>query len=268
VLTGGTVGGTLNGDAGDDTITGSAFDDVIFGGTGADTINGLGGNDFVYYRASTAQVTVNLTTNVNTGGEAQGDLLSNVENILGSNFGDTITGNGSNNRLLGQDGNDRLDGAAGADVLTGGNGSDSFVFAFGQSGTTATTADQIADYAKGVAGVGDKIDMTDALSVGGLNTAATATQASINQTTGIASFAAGSGTTLADALADIATSMTAGTDAAGEFAFFKVDGLGNFYQFISDGVAGVGANDVLVQLTNVTTINTISLAGGDLTILT
>jgi hypothetical protein len=35
-------------------------------------------------------------------------------------------------------------------------------------------------------------------------------------------FEAGSGTTLADALADIATSMTTGTNTAGEFAVFKV----------------------------------------------
>ena len=38
--------------------------------------------------------------------------------------------------------------------------------------------------------------------------------------------------------------------------------------FISDGVAGVGANDVVVQLNNTTTIGSINITAGDVTILT
>jgi hypothetical protein len=141
------------------------------------------------------------------------------------------------------------------------------VFAIGDTGQTTTTVDQV-DYAKGAVGVGDKIDFASALTVGGVTTAATATQASINAATGVTTFAAGSGTTMADALADIATSMTTGVNAVGEFALFRINNTGNFYQFISDGVAGVGANDVVVQLTGVTSVGTIDLTGGDLTILT
>ena len=124
------------------------------------------------------------------------------------------------------------------------------------------------DYTKGAVGTGDEFDFASALTIGGVATAATATQASINANNGVATFLAGSGTTMADALSDIATSLTTGGNAVGEFAFFKVNNTGNFYQFISDGVAGVGVNDVLVQLTGVTTINTINLTAGDLTILT
>jgi len=36
--------------------------------------------------------------------------------------------------------------------------------------------------------------------------------------------------------------------------------------FMSDGVAGVGPNDVVVQLANVTSITGINLTGGNLTI--
>ena len=36
--------------------------------------------------------------------------------------------------------------------------------------------------------------------------------------------------------------------------------------FISDGVSGVGANDVVVELVGVTTIKGLNLTGGDLTI--
>ncbi|MEM8730972.1 MAG: calcium-binding protein, partial [Pseudomonadota bacterium] len=48
--------------------------------------------------------------------------------------------------LSGGDGNDILEGAFGADVLSGGSGSDQFVFAFGDGGFTAATADLVTDY--------------------------------------------------------------------------------------------------------------------------
>ena len=96
---------------------------------------------------------------------------------------------------------------------------------------------------------------------------ATAIRVSINQTTGVASFAAGSCTTLADALADIAARLTLSTDTFGEFTLFQVAGTGDFYIFVSDGIAGIGPNDVLTQLTNISSIGSINLTGGDLTIL-
>ncbi len=60
--------------------------------------------------------------------------------------------------------------------------------------------------------------------MGGFAGAATATQASINQSTGVATFVKGSGVTLADCLADIATRFTASTNSAGEFPLFQVGG--------------------------------------------
>ncbi len=92
------------------------------------------------------------------------------------------------------------------------------------------------------------------------------TIASINQSTGVATFASGSGGTLADCLADIATRFTAATNSAGEFALFQVGGAGSYYMFMSDGVAGVGPNDVVVQMANVTSVAGINLTGGNLTI--
>ncbi len=44
---------------------------------------------------------VDLTTNVNTGGDAQGDSLSGIENLTGSAFADTLVGDGGVNRLDG-----------------------------------------------------------------------------------------------------------------------------------------------------------------------
>jgi Ca2+-binding RTX toxin-like protein len=264
---GGIVAGAFYGFGGDDTITGTAGADRLIGGLGNDTINGLGGTDRVYYDTSTV-VQVNLATNVNTGGEAQGDILSNIEEVSGSAFGDTIIGKSGNERFFGNGGNDRLDGGLGADTLVGGAGSDTFVFVLGQSGQTATTLDFISDYAKGLVGTGDKIDFSAALIIGGSSAVATATEASINAGTGVASFASGSGTTLADALADITARMTAATTTAGEFAFFQINNTGTEYLFISDSLAGLGTGDIVVSLTGVTSVNSIDLAGGDITILT
>lgn len=117
-------------------------------------------------------------------------------------------------------------------------------------------------------GGGDEIDYSANLVIGG-SSAATATQASINATTGVATFAAGSGTTLADALADIAARIDAvgGTDP-GEFALFHVNGADNFHLYISDTNNGVGGNDVVIQLAGVISIGSIDLTSGDLAILT
>lgn len=114
--------------------------------------------------------------------------------------------------------------------------------------------------------MGDLIDFGASLSKGGSATNASATQASINVTTGIASFAAGLGTSMSNALSDIAARFMAGTNSAGEFAFFKVKDAGDCYLFVSDGVAGVGANDMVAQLVGLTSIGCIDLTGGNLTI--
>jgi Ca2+-binding RTX toxin-like protein len=262
------TGSTLVGFDGIDTLTGGTGADTFNGGNGGDIINGGAGTDIAYYSSTSAAITLNLLTNVNTGGEAQGDVLTDVEQISGTSSGDTILGNSLANVFYGNGGNDRLGGGTGVDTLLGGTGADTFVFASGDTGQTEATADRAFDYTKGAVGTGDKIDFTTALTVGGIGAAATATQADISQTTGIATFFAGSGTSMADALSDIATSMTTGGNTVGEFALFRVNSTGNFYQFISDGVAGVGVNDVLVQLTGVTTVSSINLTAGDLTILT
>jgi len=134
--------------------------------------------------------------------------------------------------------------------------------------TPATlTPDRIADFFKLLRGNGDVIDYATALSVGGNDSQANSSQASINTTTGIASFASGRGTTLSDALADIAARFTNACDAAGEFALFRINNTGDFHLFISDGVAGVTTNDVLIQLAGVRSFSGISLTAGDLMLL-
>ncbi|SSY80265.1 Ig-like domain-containing protein [Alysiella crassa] len=57
-----------------------------------------------------------------------------IENLIGSEFSDTLTGNKADNNIYGGAGNDRINGGAGNDTLDGGAGDDTYVFKgqFGQ----------------------------------------------------------------------------------------------------------------------------------------
>ncbi len=118
IINGGAGNDNINGAAGNDTINGGDGDDILNGGTGADNLTGGNGIDTASYSASAAAVTINLTTNVNTGGDAQGDLLYTIENLTGSAYNDIITGSAANNVLLGGAGADTLDGAGGMDTVS------------------------------------------------------------------------------------------------------------------------------------------------------
>ena len=106
----------IAGSAFDDTILGDDGINVLRGGDGADTLDGGDGNDVADYRDSGEAVQVFLDgSNPNTGGTAEGDVLSNIERVYGSRFDDTITGDDGNNLFRGGDGADTLDGGAGSD---------------------------------------------------------------------------------------------------------------------------------------------------------
>jgi Ca2+-binding RTX toxin-like protein len=97
-----TVGAGTDTLTGFENLTGSNFNDTLTGNTGANVLNGGLGIDTVSYAAATAAVAVNLSSTLaqNTVG-AGTDTLSGFENLTGSNFNDTLTGNASNNVLNG-----------------------------------------------------------------------------------------------------------------------------------------------------------------------
>ncbi|HEY9695144.1 MAG TPA: SBBP repeat-containing protein [Oculatellaceae cyanobacterium] len=123
-INGGTGTDYLYGEAGDDTINGNDGNDDLSGGSGADALDGGIGNDTVIYTTSTAGVLIDLAASTASGGDAEGDTLSNIEYVQGSNYNDIITGNDSNNYLYGYAGDDSLSGGAGNDYVYGGDGID------------------------------------------------------------------------------------------------------------------------------------------------
>ena len=103
---------------GDDIIVGNEADNVLEGSAGADDIDGDAGSDTASYAGSSTAVTVNLSDGTATGGDAEGDTFTSIENLSGSAFDDTLIGDSSDNVLEGGGGADTLDGGAGADTAS------------------------------------------------------------------------------------------------------------------------------------------------------
>jgi len=118
---------SLDGKDGDDTLRGDEGDDTITGGQGADLIEGGDGTDRADYFLSTAGVSVDLGLGTASGGQAEGDTLSGIEDLRGSAFADTLIGDDGANALLGSSGDDLISGGAGDDLLQGGTGADTLI---------------------------------------------------------------------------------------------------------------------------------------------
>lgn len=124
--------------AGSDTILGGSGADTIMGSAGADLIRGESGSDVLDYSNSAAGVDVDLmdqdtndigggiTAAVGSGGDAQGDVIRGMDNLIGSDHDDVL---GLNNFADGTyiqagDGDDLLFGSSNANVLSGESGDD------------------------------------------------------------------------------------------------------------------------------------------------
>ncbi|QIS94617.1 hypothetical protein FQ775_23720 [Nitratireductor mangrovi] len=120
-LTGNSLANRIEGGAGDDLIAGLGGADVLIGGSGVDTAD---------YSASGGRIAVNLSTGYAAGGDAHGDTLSGIENLIGTNVAltDFLTGDAGANRIEGLAGDDEINGKEGADIFVGGGGDDLFIF--------------------------------------------------------------------------------------------------------------------------------------------
>jgi spore coat protein A, manganese oxidase len=168
--------------AGNDEIKGNSGDDTMIGGAGLDQVQGGAGNDLFLASildgnddylggtgidtyslvATTAAATVNLATGSSTSLQTGTDKLNEIENVIGSDGDDFVTGDGlanilsggvGNDKLVGGAGADRLIGGAGSDTLTGSVGNDTFVFAYNFG------KDVIADFAVGTVLAHDTLDL-------------------------------------------------------------------------------------------------------------
>ena len=115
--TGNALANVILGNAAANALMGVGGNDLLVGGAGGDLLNGGAGIDTIDYGSSDAAVTVSLAAGSAGGGHASGDTFSNIENLTGSAFNDTLAGNSAANVLQ---------GLAGSDTLEGGGGNDSY----------------------------------------------------------------------------------------------------------------------------------------------
>ncbi|KAJ8373573.1 hypothetical protein SKAU_G00041530 [Synaphobranchus kaupii] len=140
-LMGGKGDDILLGEAGDDTIYGEEGDDYMLGGAGhdafipgpgKDTVDGGPGRDTVLYQGDHEKgqgVYVNLLTGKGQQADADGDILKDVENVIGTIYSDILVSGYEPALLKGSDGNDILVSLAGGDYLIGGDGNDMYLLA-------------------------------------------------------------------------------------------------------------------------------------------
>ena len=119
-ITGGSGHDTIIGGLMNDKLSGGAGNDLLVGNGGNDTLTGGDGSDTISYANASAAVDVNLLTKKTTGADGN-DTLATIENVIGSMFSDTITGDLLNNLL------DGGDGIPGNDTILGGGGVDSII---------------------------------------------------------------------------------------------------------------------------------------------
>ncbi len=132
----------LIGNSSDNEITALTGNDLVIGNAGDDSLDGGNGADVVSYRRDPSSVNVNLEQGEAIDGWEDTDALSNIENVVGSEFNDiiiadaqaniitagdgsdTVNGRDGNDDLFGETGDDSLTGEQGNDLIDGGEGSD------------------------------------------------------------------------------------------------------------------------------------------------
>lgn len=147
-FTGGPAGGTLDGGAGDDTfviphddldVADEADGFTLLGGTGIDTLSFAG-----WAGGRGVSVALGGPAPAGEGEEEEEDeeanLYHSIERVVGSDWGDTLSGAGLAESLLGGAGDDVLIGGAGADALDGGAGTDLADYSGSSAGVTVDLA--------------------------------------------------------------------------------------------------------------------------------
>ena len=206
----GEIHGLIDGGTGDDVIHSGLADDMIIGGAGADEIWGGAGNDTASYEGSADGVRVSLNRGAGWYGDAAGDTLRDIENLIGSARQDHLVGNSAANMLDGGNADDILSGLSGNDILSGGNGEDNIL---GGSGNDLISGDRHQDRLTGGDGE-DIFAFLNILDSGPANT----------ERDNITDFTQGQDLIDLTALGDLFFGGTAFSGSAGEIIYYHVAG--------------------------------------------
>ena len=169
VTNSGTISGTLDLGADDDTYTasntglvsggvlGGAGNDTLTGGNNADFIDGGADNDRLFGRGGDDDLRGGLGSDFMSGGMGDDQLLGDdgADKMFGGAGDDTLNGGRDQDTIRGGDGDDEINGGRLADVLRGGAGADTFLYTIKQDSSTGAS-DTIQDFEVGI----DVIDLS------------------------------------------------------------------------------------------------------------
>ena len=252
----------------DQSITTGGWFDANFKAAGATlTTTSTDGNVTIAAGSFTGALTLVVTT-ADTAGSNAGIVTittgSGNDTVTVSDTGSaagTISTGAGTDTITGGAVVETITGGTGADVITGGGGADIYIYNAGDSNSTST--DSIIGYLTG--GVIDHATVT-----------VSANSSAVTSASGTAGLA-GSGaaatfnaadSTLALRIVAIEAALASTTHTAGEAAHFQYGA--DTYAFITDGVAGVGANDIFIKLVGIDstggTFDVLTISGGNLTL--
>ena len=175
IVDGGAGADSIAGGLGNDALTGGVGNDTLFGAAGNDTLSGGDGDDLLLVSSGNDSMVGGLgydildATLITT--ETFSVNFSGIEEIRGSNSGDswnwtsdaikfyggigadTVTAGSGNDTLIAGDGDDLLYGGGGNDSFSGGAGNDTFSGGVGADSFDGGTGLDVLDYATSGAAV-------------------------------------------------------------------------------------------------------------------
>jgi FG-GAP repeat len=136
-VTGTSHADTFNGSDQAEVFRGLGGQDIFYGShAGADTYEGGGSSDTLTYIQSGEGVSASLFRGRGWSGDAQGDLILEIENLTGTNHDDFLWGDHGDNKLTGGHGDDEIVGAGGDDYILAGHGTDTIIYSGNRSDYT------------------------------------------------------------------------------------------------------------------------------------
>lgn len=134
----------LTGDGNANSLSGGGGNDTLSGGAGDDTLAGGADRDTASFAGASGPVAVSLAAGTASG--AGTDSLTDIEDLVGSAFNDTLTGSDAANAIDGGLGNDAIDAMGGDDSATwrSGDGTDTLAGGSGTDRLDATVSGSIS----------------------------------------------------------------------------------------------------------------------------
>jgi hypothetical protein len=287
-LTGDAGNNTLNGTAEEESIFGLDGDDALSGGLGADQLNGGNGNDTLIggagadildggadtdtasYADSGARVIIDLHngTGSGVGSAAEGDTLTSIESVIGSNHDDFFYASSDANAFVGGAGIDTVsyvhsttgvtidfgagtgsggyasgDSFAGIEQIVGSTQSDTFTLAANTTALGGNGNDTFLIDATILLGGSAEIQggaMNDTVNLTGTGTVDTSHLGVLSQVETIDFEAAGVAATLSNFTASLATGIL-GTSGPGQTLTLNLDGNDTFSVAAGEYVTTAGS---------------------------